>query len=799
MHVVGTARKLALAALLAACAALAGCGPGRYLRAGDAMMLASRPADAARSYLKALDVAPHLARDPDFVAKLNRAQCLAHYQLAHQMADEGRWDEAIRAFNDSIQADPSFQKATQDLQWAKAQAAKAHHKKALELADQGKLNQAILELNKALELDPQNLDARDALDSIEQKKKINKSRSQNLYEKALALEKDKRLGQMAQTLEVALGANRNHIPARVARWRARTALAQARDHAARGKSLLAEKRLDRAQRQLREALRIWPFYDDAKALLAQAVDQRQKAEQTYRQAVELANDERWDDAVATAARALDLFPYHDGANALLREAKEEAAAAHCRRGRDLLERRQLEAAESAFLRALGYLPAMGEARDGLARADALRGLEAQRDGLWGNAMLWYLQAAEHADKAEYRQRLEAARAQVFDRARFALRLEVQDAVGGTWSAADALRSGITTQLSRASPELLSILPQGARASPPTYGARVELVGLEVDTGLVASDQRAHDYTVAREVPNPRLPRLHHLLLAAQRELAAARREFHRPCPACHGSGRRPCPVCHARGWRPCQYCDASGKQPCRTCKGKRRVGGKPCPACRGSGTRECEACGGDGRRTCTTCRGRTWVECKRCHGTGRGGSVTRHDLQRAERQVVGLRHRLSREPETVVAECPAQWPYVVHTYRKSGAAEARLFLTQPGTGTIVRRERATRSVVHEDRTIENPNPEIGLGPDPLELPSDLAVRQWLLDAVAPEAASKLLDAVYAARTAHLRARAETLSRQGDDPQAVETLVDLARTLEDVDREQARALVARLKDAMRPHP
>jgi len=790
-------RKLAAyASQLLLLAMLAGCGVGPIVREGDAHLLAQRADAAVRCYRRALERAPELLQDPAFVSKFNRANSLAHFQQAHLMASQGEWDEAVSLFTASVQADPSFGEAQTALQWAKREASKAHHKRALELADQGKLNQAILELKQALTLDPENLDAKDALESTEQKKKLNQSKARKLYDQALSLEKEKRWGQARDTLEAALGKNPNHLLCRVARWRARTAIASATELCSGGSRLLAAKRLVQAQAELRKALDIWPFYGQAKQLLDEAVARRQKAEALFRKAVALSKERKWDDVVAAAAASLDIYPYDRQAVALHEEGKRQAAAEHCEAGRTLLARGELQAAEARFLRALGYLPNMTAARDGLSQADYTRGLQAEKRRLWGNALVWYLQAADHLPKDEYAQRIATARARIFERVRFAMRLDVREAGGGVTSASAALRSRLAAQLTRSSPEVLSLVVPGTNAGVPTYGVLVELTGPEVRSALVRSENRVHPYTIRREVPNPEVPRLHDMLLAAQHDLMMVRREYNRRCSRCDGRGRRRCHTCRGHRHTRCSYCDGSGRRTCSACRGTGKKGRKRCSSCNGRRRVKCGRCGGDGRRTCSTCRGREWVECSHCHGSGRRGSVSRSDLRRAERRVEALRHRLHFEPTTVMADFPAEWPYVVHFHRKTGSAEASLRIMHPTSTSVVHTDRIRRSSVSDDATIDNPNPGVGLRPDPLVLPSDESVRQLLIDRLGDEAAATLISALLRTRTAELKSGAEALARQGNTIEAIEVLVDLARTIEGTKPKEASTIIERLKELQR---
>jgi len=192
------------------------------------------------------------------------------------------------------------------------------------------------------------------------------------------------------------------------------------------------------------------------------------------------------------------------------------------------------------------------------------------------------------------------------------------------------------------------------------------------------------------------------------------------------------------------------------------------------------------------------VGCPRCNGTGRAGRVSRSDLLRLERGVEQLRHRLRIEPPSVMADFPAEWPYVVHVYHKTGSADVTIQVTHPTAASVVYSDRIRKANVHEDATIANPNPALGLGADPLVLPDDTSVRNALLDQLIPEATARLLSGVVGARIEELEANSETLSRQGRNAEAIEALVDLARTLEGASPEEAARIISQLKDSQRTH-
>ena len=777
---------------------LTGCPPN-YRERADSRMRAGRYAEAVSDYRAALSRSPELARDATFAANFRFAQSRADYQQGQKLASQGRWEEAMAFFARSLKTDPAFAQARQAHQLARSQAAKARHSNALALADQGKLDQATAEIRQALALDPQNRDAQNALASVQPALGAPPTQAQRLCQQSLPLEAEKRWGQVAQTLETALRADPNHLPARVARARARAAMASAAERFAAGKRLLDSKRLDEAQAELKRALDIWPYHAEASRLLQQTQAARTEADRRYQHAVQLRSARRWDDAIAAAARVLEVYPDHPQARRLADETKQQAATAHCDTGRGQLARGDPAAAEASFLAALRYVPALAAAVDGLAQADYARGLAAERNALWGNALVWHLLAAEHAKNPLFDQHIAAAKAKLAQRARLGVLLDVAGKWGAPSPDATVLKTNLTTHVNRLKPSLLTIARRAGLPHLPTYNTRVELLSVDVQSRRVQSDNKVHAYTEKREVPNPEIPKLTTDLAAAQADLQAKQTDFDKPCPACTALGKVACASCTGTGQQRCSYCTGTGKLRCSRCKGTGKIGANNCSSCNGTGESQCSRCRGTGQRQCSKCRGTGQITCTRCRGTGRGGTVTQAQLQRAKQKVDTLQRRLDTAPRTALADTPAQWPYVLHTHEKTGLAHARAQVVHPTTGTVVLAQEFRKSSADKDEVVDNPNPAVGLKRDPLQLPSDAEVRRKLLDDLASDTAAKVVAAIVDGRAKELKTLADTLTRDGRGNEATEAYVDLATFIEPAQPKEAASILDQLKASARTHP
>ena len=786
-------RRMRGAVLAVVVGMLLGCGP-RLVREGDEAMLAKRPAEAAAKYDAALGRYPRLARDPEFMAKLRRARALAHYEAGQTLAQQGDWDDAVARFTASLAADPALPEAQQALPWAKKEGAKAHHKRAIDLADKGDLNAAIAELRRAQQLDPDNLDVKDALDSLNDKKAKNLSRASTTYHQGLAHAGAKAWGQAAEALNAAIAANPNHILARVARARAHERIAAAAKLLDEGRRTLEAKHLDRAIAAAKGALDIWPNYKEAKDLLTAATARRKRFDTLFAQAAADAQAKRWDDAATAAKEALDLFPFQTDARQLYNRARGAAADQHAAAGSQLLAQGKLEDAEAAFLRALRHVPDHRGARNGLAQADLRRGAEAERAGLWGSALLWYADAAEHLPEQPYTARLAQAEAKVLERVRFALAVQITGPGGRETPASAALRAAVMADLGRRKPDVVAL----GGSAPPLYGLAAELASLTVTDRILNTEQRVHHYAIAREVPNPDLPRIRQLLFGARRDLAQLRHLYSRRCPRCNGSGRLRCT--HCRGGRVrCDRCKGTGQERCAKCKGTGTYKGKPCPKCGGTGSHVCERC--KGRRTvpCPHCGGRTWIKCRQCDGRGHGPGIDGHDIRRKEREVAQLEWDLRRAPETVTQEFPAEWPYTVRRHERKGVIDIGVVVRAMADGAVLHTDRLQRNVPYYDTDIQGANPDIGLRPDPLHLPDHQHIGAELTTAAAQAIVQQALRVVLDARAKALLAEADALARDGNAPAAFERRVDHARILRALDPKAAAARFRQLSAARRTRP
>ncbi|MFW6133166.1 MAG: hypothetical protein ACOC8F_04660 [Planctomycetota bacterium] len=167
------------------------------------------------------------------------------------------------------------------------------------------------------------------------------------------------------------------------------------------------------------------------------------------------------------------------------------------------------------------------------------------------------------------------------------------------------------------------------------------------------------------------------------------------------------------------------------------------------------------------------------------------DIRHQRRAVRRIEDELDRTPLTVRRPVTVEWDYVVHTYRKTCAVRVELRLHDVAAGRVAARETLQREGAYEDELIDNANPRIGLATDPLELPSDRAVCRALLNDLAAETATTIIDQAARAQVDELRAEAEARAREKDAAGYIEAYCDAAILLEPLDAAASEDILAQL--------
>jgi tetratricopeptide (TPR) repeat protein len=620
-------------------------------------------------------------------------------------------------------------------------------------------------MRTALRLDPQSTVPRRALDTLGP----DGVGVGEVFDHALQLMDTRRWQEASDVLSSVIRETPGHLPARVARHRAEQRLAEARQAYGRGQKLLQQTDLAEAEAAFRDALGIWPFYAEAVADLEQTRSAIAAADRECDRAQALLERGEWDQAILISGGVLDSFRSCVRAAALLESARVGAADSWVRAGESALATGDWDGADTAFLRALTYVPEHTTALSGYASVPYRRGELALAQGRPGAAWAWFRWSLERHPLPEVRQAL--GRVEERLRARAGLTVSVlsqQSGEGIEGGVSATFRQLLVSRLRSALPGAVEVVD--ASAGHYTVGFALGEIRIEQEQTGVESD--SYPYTVFHLVPNPELPRLRDLLIHAEHRLVFLEERYRSVCDACGG-----------RGWRRCERCRGEGRLRCSHCRGTGTLGEGaergPCPHCRGTGFVGCPDCR-DGR-----------VDCRHCGGTGRGSDVSRHDVDRQRTEVRRLRRAFESEPDMIEVGEPAYWPYRIEHYRKQGTGVAVVRLLGADGGELGRCGPDSL-VVAEDSVIDGANSEIGLAPDPLTLPSnDEMLAQVLLDLAGKSSAGMATEI----RSAAARAAYSEADR-ADVPEPTEALADLLFTLRWAAPGDSAAAEARLMDAVR---
>ena len=166
-------------------------------------------------------------------------------------------------------------------------------------------------------------------------------------------------------------------------------------------------------------------------------------------------------------------------------------------------------------------------------------------------------------------------------------------------------------------------------------------------------------------------------------------------------------------------------------------------------------------------------------------------VQAKRDEIAGLHRRLAGEPRFVRQQVELEWPYEVVIYHKTAEATCDLRI-EDRQRKAVARDTVREAAVFEDEVIENANPDIGLQPDPLDLPTDAEACRSLMEALAVKAAARLVQQAVEARIAEVRATADDFSQRRQATASVEAYVDLWALTQPGDEAAAEKILGQLR-------
>ena len=392
-------RLLRLAATLAiAIPLLTGCQATQYMNRGDRALLEGRPHEALASYQRAAMYDAKLRADPEYRAKLTEATWQAAFADGQAQSAVQNWEQAIASFEVAVENNPGFQPAIAGLAKAKVGGAQLRYDRAITNADEGDLKSAEANLNQALAWNPSHASARAALDSIARRDLP--TASEQRYAGALKHVEAKHWDTVASETSAIISLDQNHLPARALLHRAKGQLAESRQIHEQASTQFGNMRYDDAIELAKRSLSVWSTNADATYVLNRAQAKRHESEKHYVRAQMLADQGDFDGALTAMGDCLDVYPYHPAGATFMKQTRLDAAATYNAEGKKQLAAGNLNEAEQAFRRVLRYVPNDADAKDGLVEVIYAFGQGAEKQGLHGNALLFYMDAVSQRPKSQ---------------------------------------------------------------------------------------------------------------------------------------------------------------------------------------------------------------------------------------------------------------------------------------------------------------------------------------------------------------------------------------------------------------
>lgn len=761
---------------------LAGCHAMQSMNEGDRAMLAGRPQEALLSYQRAALYDSRLHADPDYRIKVREATWQAAFADGQSQTLARNWEQAIAAYEIALANNPGFLPAADGLARAKVGGAQIRYDQSIADADRGDLRSAEANLNQALRWDPGHAGAKAAMDSIARRDVP--SASEQRYAGALRSVEAKQWDVVATETAAIIAMDRNHLPARALLHRSRGELAASRKVHEQASAQFSNQRFDDAAALAKQSLDIWSTNPDATDLLKRAQAKRDESEQHFTKAKALSERGEFDAALKAMSDCLEVYPYHSSGATYMRQIRLDAAATYNAEGRRLIAADKLDDAADAFRLALRYVSDDAAAKDGLIEVTYAYGQGAEKLGLAGNALLFYMDAvAKRPRTQKYVEAEKRVRAAIGEQVAFSVSLDVSDPQGQDTSDTKALQSRATALAAKEKPAYVTLVtPQAndnAQLKGPLYRAQVTMQAIQIQQAQIRKDRKEHLFTAYRPVPNPDIPQLEGQLQNAERDLAIARRNL----------VRSSCGSCGGRGHVVCNYCRGSRIEQCHHCGGRGRVNihGR---------ISFCNYCGGRGREACHHCSN-GYFRCDRCGGRGFFMEVDSVAVNRAERQVYDLRSRLSREPVSVQQEYTVRWPYEEETHQKTGEFSASVRIDEAKSNTAIQSFDVLPRFSQMDSVVLNPAPEYGLPADDLRLPPDDTVYRVLVEDGATQLARGALQAATVARANGFIAKGNEEAKAKRTHQDIEARVAAMVLLESVKPSEAKRILNEIRNPSSP--
>ncbi|MEM9021143.1 MAG: hypothetical protein AAGC44_11305 [Planctomycetota bacterium] len=156
-----------------------------------------------------------------------------------------------------------------------------------------------------------------------------------------------------------------------------------------------------------------------------------------------------------------------------------------------------------------------------------------------------------------------------------------------------------------------------------------------------------------------------------------------------------------------------------------------------------------------------------------------------------IQRDLNRCPDKIQVDVEYGWEYIHETHEMTGTLVMQTELIENATGRVIDSFQSRTGFDVRDETVLNPNPEVGLRPDPLELPDPARAAADMAGEVASEITGRAVNAVVQHRLAEMGGQAAALREAGKTQEALEIDVRAAILLGMIDERGMAGMLDRL--------
>jgi len=379
---------------------------------------------AYQEYKKTLELKPSLSKSRGFQKEFEKAKLAYYYSQYEKFYNQESWDKALEALKKVVDINPYYMDAENKLSEVKKKASLYHYQAGVELSENGKLTNASSEFKKAISFDPENVEAQDALKKL--KKRTEKAEA--LYKTALeskAKEQwDKALNYVCEAVitnpEILLsayevksilsGSMERHTKS-VKKYLIEKQWGNATSEINLCKDLLSKMRDTIYTRKKAEGSLDFSWesvkrksenYEKEISSLLSTLGDYQDAENLYDEGVKSLKLDNWKDAIFKFESALAKNPNHTEARQNLEKAKKCYAETFIKKARELYKEKKFLEALRDYKRAQVLYPGyeglneeISKTKNAIATALFQKGQKFESSDKVGNALFCYIASTEY--------------------------------------------------------------------------------------------------------------------------------------------------------------------------------------------------------------------------------------------------------------------------------------------------------------------------------------------------------------------------------------------------------------------